>query len=333
MPREQAILRWGQEGSGEPEAGSSNAPHPFQVGKRYRNRLGEYEVVNLDGPNMVIQYEDGNTLETTVRMQERIWRNIQLDAKIQREQEKQHRASRHSYPRPKFDGFGDQDFQDGVRGTSWRRKSELGGLLARRMTRLTAFQFDSYPVRGKPRLHIASASADKVDQRRRQAKFILELDEGQARYGFNIKRRPGDLDEGWQWPAFMEALAENSALQRQLEGSMRQHNLDWEVREWNGRQRGPVIARVQPAAEQAMLLWNPTGGEVEMLSWSGLVQRLSQVAQGQGCDLYLATSMDKGQAIAAGEHVVTPLTEVYRALVPLYEPGAPSTEQAESPAA
>jgi hypothetical protein len=38
--------------------------HPFQVGGKYRNRDGEYEVIRLDDRKMEIQYTSGRVLET-----------------------------------------------------------------------------------------------------------------------------------------------------------------------------------------------------------------------------------------------------------------------------
>ncbi|MEA3377377.1 MAG: hypothetical protein U9R72_14400 [Chloroflexota bacterium] len=49
--------------------------HPFEVGGTYRNRHGEYEVVEIDGPDMVIRYSNGRRLETTVKLQARIWKS------------------------------------------------------------------------------------------------------------------------------------------------------------------------------------------------------------------------------------------------------------------
>ena len=51
--------------------------HPFSVGKHYRNRDGEYEVISIDEPNMVIRYLDGSTIESSIALQARIWENIQ----------------------------------------------------------------------------------------------------------------------------------------------------------------------------------------------------------------------------------------------------------------
>ena len=51
--------------------------HPFEVGKQYRNRDGEYQVVSIDEPNMVIRYRDGYVIESSIVLQARIWENIQ----------------------------------------------------------------------------------------------------------------------------------------------------------------------------------------------------------------------------------------------------------------
>lgn len=53
--------------------------HPFRVGQQYRNRDGEYQVVSINEPNMVIRYLDGRTIESEINLQRRIWENIQGD--------------------------------------------------------------------------------------------------------------------------------------------------------------------------------------------------------------------------------------------------------------
>ncbi|NIV35778.1 MAG: hypothetical protein GWN58_41905, partial [Anaerolineae bacterium] len=53
--------------------------HPFEVGKPYRNRIGQYTVQEIEGDRMVIRYEDGKTLITSARIQARIWENIQFE--------------------------------------------------------------------------------------------------------------------------------------------------------------------------------------------------------------------------------------------------------------
>jgi hypothetical protein len=51
--------------------------HPFKVGQQYRNRDGEYQVISISDPNMVIRYGNGRTVESSIALQARIWENIQ----------------------------------------------------------------------------------------------------------------------------------------------------------------------------------------------------------------------------------------------------------------
>ena len=51
--------------------------HPFMVGEKYQNRDGEYLVVSIDDPDMVIRYLDNSIVETSIILQARIWENIQ----------------------------------------------------------------------------------------------------------------------------------------------------------------------------------------------------------------------------------------------------------------
>lgn len=48
----------------------------FEVNGTYRNRIGEYTVLSIDGRKMTIRYADGTEAEVNVAIQERIWENI-----------------------------------------------------------------------------------------------------------------------------------------------------------------------------------------------------------------------------------------------------------------
>lgn len=51
--------------------------HPFKVGVHYHNRDGTYQVISINDPNMVIRYQNGRTLESSIALQARIWENMQ----------------------------------------------------------------------------------------------------------------------------------------------------------------------------------------------------------------------------------------------------------------
>ena len=53
--------------------------HPFKVGKHYQNRDGDYVVVSIAEPNIVIRYANGYTVESLIALHARIWENMQED--------------------------------------------------------------------------------------------------------------------------------------------------------------------------------------------------------------------------------------------------------------
>lgn len=61
----------------------------FEVNGVYRNRIGEYTVLAINGPRMTVRYADGSEAELNVAIQERIWENILA------EQEARAASSRH----------------------------------------------------------------------------------------------------------------------------------------------------------------------------------------------------------------------------------------------
>lgn len=48
----------------------------FEVNGNYRNRVGDYTVLSIDGPKMKVRYADGVEAELNIAIQSRIWENI-----------------------------------------------------------------------------------------------------------------------------------------------------------------------------------------------------------------------------------------------------------------
>ena len=51
----------------------------FEVGGKYKNRMGTYKVVAIDGDAMDIRWTKGKKVATTVRLQSRILEHIQRE--------------------------------------------------------------------------------------------------------------------------------------------------------------------------------------------------------------------------------------------------------------
>jgi uncharacterized protein YqiB (DUF1249 family) len=54
--------------------------HPFEIGKKYRNRSGAYEVLAIQEPKMAVRYEDGRQALVTIATQARIWQALKDEA-------------------------------------------------------------------------------------------------------------------------------------------------------------------------------------------------------------------------------------------------------------
>jgi hypothetical protein len=291
--------------------------NPFEVGDTYRNRRGEYEVVELDEPDMVIRYADGQLLETTVRLQARIWRNLQAEkaAMEAAERRPKRKGSRSSRRGARFDGLRDGDFQRGVAGTSWRARTSLGGLLAEQVCQASGKFFQSYAVFRRAEVHVARPEHyhHKEKTTWRDAKFVFELDPEGACYGLYIEKNNGLMDEARHWPNLMKALSKDKGLQKDLLAAMRLLGLQWEV-----YAPGPEML-AQASAGADSLLWESAEGEQEAVSWPEFVKRLSAIDEDTWCNLYLCARMEKDKALEAGTGIADTAAKVYRALLPAYK--------------
>ncbi len=290
--------------------------HPFVVGKRYRNRDGEYEVLRIDGPAMEIRYTDGRTILATVETQAIILTNMRAESTALQAPARpgQGRSRHRSAPKGiRFDGLAEGDFQRGTAGTTWRARTGLGGLLAQRLSAEVGQEFQSYAIYRRAEVHIARPECYHNTQRRgwRDCKFVFILDDDGARYGLYIEKNDGPMDETWHWPRLLAALGRDKALQDKTLAAMHRLGLAWEVYAWP---KPPWTAKA--VASAGGLAWQREADEVELIGWPEFVERLAQIEA--WCDLCLFARLGKAEAIAAGAGVAGRAVAVYRELLPLY---------------
>ncbi len=66
----------------------------FEINKTYANRNGKYTVLAINGPKMLVRYEDGKEANLRMNMQERIWENILAEQEAAAAKQKK-KVSRH----------------------------------------------------------------------------------------------------------------------------------------------------------------------------------------------------------------------------------------------
>lgn len=294
--------------------------HPFVIGQQYRNELGEYTVIELDWPNMVIQFTDGNRITSPVILQFRIWERLQEEKQMlkMRAADKSsgskstRNKSRSRYGR-NFHGLSDSDFGPSLAGTSWRRKEELGGLLAVYTSERTEELYDSSPVARRAAVHIVQPQFYRAKEKQRTAKFLFELSPEDAFYGFYIEKNNKPMDESWDWPRFINAFGSDTQLQAGATVAMEKLGLDWfyKLEDDEGTGKRYVVA------EEGVLQLQ-SDGETKNVDWDDFTGNLNAIPEKLSCHLFLGKRIDKAQAIEMGVGIANEAATVFAALAPLY---------------
>ena len=203
--------------------------HPFQVGKPYRNRNGEYVVEAIDGNQMKIRYTEGGTLMTDVNIQARIWENIQFEEQMARTEARRQQAhearaaarrrsarARRERARPSFDGFEKGDFDTSGRGIAWSGRRDMGRLLAFELNRQGQESFDQWIVPYQSEIHVGRKAVYDSENRELNAALFVATSEDGASYGFHVGKPAGTARPNWPWSALTTALVEQEPLREKL---------------------------------------------------------------------------------------------------------------------
>ena len=310
--------------------------HPFEVGKMYRNRIGEYTVVAIDGDKMTIRYTNGSTLVTGAAIQARIWENIQFEEQAAREEEKQRlaqearlaarkRAARPAAPaegaakpRGRFGGFKESDFQPKARGIAWSSRVALGKIMATELDRRTGETFGKWLVPLQPELHIARPEQYDPEAGNRNAAFFVAISEQGVTFGFRVGKPDSRAEPAWPWPTLLAALAADKQLRKTVESVMKAKDLSLDV--YAMEVSYGQVAHVTLAGTG--FLWErETDQQVitREMDWDELVGYLQEVGAEARVDVYLRNSLTNEEAVNAGAAISRDMVATFVALMPLYE--------------
>ncbi len=306
--------------------------HPFEVGKTYRNRIGEYVVEAIDGNKMKIKYANGGTLTTDVGIQARIWENIQFERQMARAEERRRQAEEartvarqrasqatpQARSRPAFDGFKTEDFEDKQRGVAWAGRRELGRALAFELTRRARVAFDHWIVPYQSEIHVARKDRYDGENRELNAAFFVTASEDGVAYGFHVGRPGGKVKDAWAWSAFVSALSDERRVRDGMRTAMEEHELNLVV--YAMEVSYGQVARI--TADEEGFLWQHESPDQEIsrhMSGEELAESLQGVAPNKRCDVYLGRQMSKEKSIGSGTGVVDEIAGICLALLPVYD--------------
>jgi hypothetical protein len=305
--------------------------HPFEVGKTYRNRKGEYIVQAIDGDHMTIRYVSGGTLETSVAIQARIWENIHFEYQMEQEEEKRRLArearlearkrkarAKKALAEPKYGGFQESDFEPKKRGIAWSGREQAGKALAYQLKQRIEEDFGSWIVPRQSQVHVARKEHYDFESRDTNAAFFVAVDEKGVKYGFRAGKPGGKEKVEWPWLTLIAVLAEDKKVRRAFRAAMKEHELalDVYVEEVSYHQVGQILL------EGRGFLWQHETADQEMtrkMNWNQLVEYLQTVAPKKRCDLYLCKQVSAEVALELGAGATEEICGTLESLMPIYD--------------
>jgi hypothetical protein len=302
--------------------------HPFEVGKTYRNRAGEYVVLSIEDNVMKIRYASGGALETNVDIQARIWENIQFEKQMARTEERREQArearlearrrTQRAKTRPKFEGFKPEDFEAKTRGIAWSSRKELGRVVAYELNHRTRGDFGYWIIPREEGVHLGRKEQFERDDRDAIAVLFVRTDEQGVLCGLRVSRPLGKENAQSHWASFLTALAQDIQLRGNLCSAMEAHNLNLDVyaMQTSYGQVGQITV-----AEQGFLWQHETADQVlsRPMDWEAIVEYLQNVAPGKRCDAFVRRRFVKDVVLQTGAGIAKEITDVIESLVPLYD--------------
>lgn len=294
--------------------------HPFATGEVYANRKGPYEVVKIDDQagKMLIRYLDsGEDQEVSIRIQARIWNNVQLDEQAEVRRVREEEAQYQRGYGAAFTGLKISDFKTSTEGTSWRSRAGLAGQVALVASEATPYTFVSWSIYRWPvafLTHREDYSMAAFEMGSRKAKFTLEVDDDYLYYGFYVEKGDEPMDHVWDWPRLTHALKSDETLQSTVVAAESEHGARFIGRMSKGEEHFHFANGLEMGAES---LWDES--QSTSLSVEDRVAQLEGIPDDHWGEIYVVARMPKQDAIDLGVDVAKPIVRLFEVLLPLYE--------------
>lgn len=306
--------------------------HPFEVGKTYRNRVGEYVVLAIDGDRMKIRYlSGGGTLETSVSIQARIWENIQFEEQMAREEERERLAQearmalrkqtareQRAKAKSRFSGFQEGDFESKKRGIAWSSREQLGKALATELNDRAQGGFDWWILPRQSEVHVARKEYYHPDTPETNAAFFVMTDEEGVAYGFRVGKPDGKARPQWPWTVLLMALSDDEEVQRALRSAIKTYDLSLDV--YAMEQSYGLVGRIS-LKDKAFVWERDTAAQrtTRQMDWEDVVDYLQTVAPDKRCDLFICKRLSIQEALEMGTGILTEIADLFEALLPIYD--------------
>ena len=277
----------------------------FEVGGKYENMKGVYEVIAIHKDSMDIRWESGEEISTPIDLQQRIIERMQHEKEIEEakalQKAKKARASS-SKAGKQFSGLSDTDFGTAVSKTSWRGRGQLGGAVAQRF-KSKQFKFNSWAVLRKPEVNWLDVKRQKQENLPVQAKFFARAEDERLCFGVHIPGAQADEHSDWHQLLAWLAKPENDAW---LKKQGTAHGI--RLRDLGGKGFNGVV-------ENSDDQWTHSETDTEVASLSAF---LTTAGQSGPLDLRIEKQVEKTAAVAKKKEIAGDIAAFFDAMMALF---------------
>jgi len=284
----------------------------FNYDEQYENEKGIFTVLSMNKNEMVIQWEDGEKIETEIDFQRRI--------QVRRRQEKIAREAKANEAKgqpgksasrkrnPEFEGLQPGDFKKSAAGTKWRSRKQLGGAVTRQLSKDT-FVFNSWALARNPEIQWADVEHRKREGAVNHAFFFSRLDDLSLIYGCYVTLPDAESESTKNRETFAAWLAkkENDRMIQEIatKGEMEVYNIE-----------KSSLAVLLPFEDG----WQ-TADEDEPQKVDMLVTYISSLP-GKDSSIAIGKKIPKDEAVARGKEIAADIAQLFSQLMPLYKVSA-----------
>lgn len=301
--------------------------HLFKVGETYKNRDGEYEVVriNNDQGRMIIRYVDsGDEVETSIKIQSRIWQNLRWEYEEERKQRKESEVQYHKNYGADFTGLQPTDFKTNTEGTTWRSRQSLAGSVAVMLTdkskeigyMYTFISWAIYRWQVAFLTHLENYNMAAYEMGTRKIKYTVEVDNDYIYYGLYIEKSNGPMDFHWDWTRLIPKLKERKDLRKNIEQA-ESEGIRFIGRKSKGTETFHFSNGLYAGATSIWNEENPSQLPIEKR-----LEMIEEAPNDYWAEIYLIGMMPKTAAIGMGEKIVDEIAGKMALLLPIYKAAA-----------
>lgn len=286
----------------------------FEVGEKYVNMKGAFEVIAIRRDSMDIRWEDGEEISTPIDLQQRIIERMRFEKELavtQLAQKAKKAKASASKGGKHFAGLEETDFSNSVSKTTWRGRGQLGGAVALRL-KSKQFKFNSWAVLRKPEVSWLDIVRQKQADLKLQAKFYARVEAESLFFGVQVPTPDPSGTEASDWHALVTWLEKPGN-----ESWFSQHCISYDLYLCDLAKQG-FTGTLQFINDQ----WVHTGLDKKETAVESLSAYLAAAGKSGAVDLRIEKRIEKGAAIEKKQDIAGDMAALFESLMPLYAAAA-----------